>query len=150
MDFLESALRSALLKDGAHLLEDLLNDPLYKGREHAIASQNLEGHALGGSPSRSPLSGQRPESRMTLGNFGVVRPPSAAKPATQRTLNLLAAHGKPRKICPVIVAVEIFANSFEPVCLVGSHAEIEGLLKMPCNLNFQRSENSRKSFSTNQ
>lgn len=33
MDFLESALRSALLKDGAHLLEDLLNDPLYKGRE---------------------------------------------------------------------------------------------------------------------
>ena len=33
MDFLESALRSALLKDGAHLLEDLLNDPLYKGQE---------------------------------------------------------------------------------------------------------------------
>ncbi len=33
MDFLESALRSALLKDGAHLLEDLLNDPLYQGQE---------------------------------------------------------------------------------------------------------------------
>ncbi len=33
MEFLESALRSALLKDGAHLLEDLLNDPLYKGQE---------------------------------------------------------------------------------------------------------------------
>lgn len=33
MDFLESALRSALLKDGAHLLEDLLNEPLYKGQE---------------------------------------------------------------------------------------------------------------------
>ena len=33
MDFLESALRSALLKDGAHLLEDLLNDPRYKGQE---------------------------------------------------------------------------------------------------------------------
>ena len=33
MDFLESVLRSALLKDGAHLLEDLLNDPLYKGQE---------------------------------------------------------------------------------------------------------------------
>ena len=33
MDFLERTLRSALLKDGAHLLEELLNDPLYKGRE---------------------------------------------------------------------------------------------------------------------
>jgi len=33
MDFLEGALRSALLKDGAHLLEDLLNDPLYRGSE---------------------------------------------------------------------------------------------------------------------
>ncbi|MFA6271376.1 MAG: hypothetical protein WC657_09320 [Candidatus Paceibacterota bacterium] len=40
MDFLESALRSALLKDGAHLLEDLLedllNDPLYKGQEQEV------------------------------------------------------------------------------------------------------------------
>ncbi len=35
MDFLESALRSALLKDGAHLLEDLLNDPFYKGCQEA-------------------------------------------------------------------------------------------------------------------
>ena len=35
MDFLENALRSALLKDGAHLLEDLLNDPLYQGRGQA-------------------------------------------------------------------------------------------------------------------
>lgn len=31
LDFLENTLRSALLKDGAHLLEDLLNDPLYQG-----------------------------------------------------------------------------------------------------------------------
>ena len=33
MDFLESSLRCVLLKDGAHLLEDLLNDPLYQGQE---------------------------------------------------------------------------------------------------------------------
>jgi len=39
MDFLESALRSALLKDGAHLLEDLLNDPLYKERQEALPGE---------------------------------------------------------------------------------------------------------------
>jgi hypothetical protein len=39
MDFLESALRSSLLKDGAHLLGDLLNDPLYKGRQEALPGE---------------------------------------------------------------------------------------------------------------
>ncbi len=39
MDFLESALRSALLKDGAHLLEDLLNDPLYKGHQEGLPGE---------------------------------------------------------------------------------------------------------------
>ena len=39
MDFLESALRSALLKDGAHLLEDLLNDALYKERQEALPGE---------------------------------------------------------------------------------------------------------------
>lgn len=38
-DFLETALRSALLKDGVHLLEDLLNDPLYKGHSKALPGE---------------------------------------------------------------------------------------------------------------
>ena len=42
MDFLESALRSALLKDGAHLLEDLLNDALYKERQEALPGEKCD------------------------------------------------------------------------------------------------------------
>jgi len=41
-------------------------------------------------------------------------------------LNLLAAYRKPREINPVIVDVQILANSFERFGLVGSHVPMAG------------------------
>jgi|GEM_PF-6805323 len=46
-----------------------------------------------------------------------------------QTLNLLAVKAKPRKINTAMVDGEIFADSFEPVRLVGSYVGMAGLQK---------------------
>ena len=66
----------------------------------------------------------------------------------ERTLNLLAAQRKPRKINSAIVDGEIFADSFMPVRLVGSHAETAGLQKrlVISEISFRRIDASRSIY----
>jgi len=56
LDFVEETLRRALLKDGAHLLESLLNDPLYRGE--ATPAGLGEKHYRGRAKNAETLFGE--------------------------------------------------------------------------------------------